>query len=270
MSLGRGEWIKFVFQDDLLNDACLEKLLNSTDSKTQIACCRRDFLFSEGTEPEIRDFYANLPSLDSLFPGKGFISPEEFGKAVLDNHDVANFIGEPTNVILRRNVFFRYGTFNPHFILFCDYEFWVRVAIHTGLTYCSETLSTFRVHKSATTAFNNEKRSYRGLVLDRLLLLHEFNFNPVYEPIRTAAARQRGASDLMDLLAYDTRRAYRRAVENDCRNPAGAVEKKKEWEELLKYYPVLELFSKKFVVHSQTLKKVLKMLRPGRKKCEGN
>lgn len=258
VEFARGEWIKFLFQDDFMKETCIEKLLKSATSKTVITCCRRDFLFEEKIDQKVRTFYLNLVSLDKLFPGKIKISPSEFCNAAVDNQDMTNFIGEPSNVMLHRNAFYQFGTFNPHVISLCDYEYWMRVAIHAGLSYVPETLSTFRVHQSATTAVNKEKRIYRINVFDKLLILHEFNFNPLYEPLRYVAIKRDDPIDLMNLLAYHTRIAFKLASKGGQKERDQWME---EWKDAVRYYPALEMFSKKFVIHSKTLKRLLKTLR---------
>lgn len=261
VELSKGEWIKFVFQDDFIKETCIEKLLNSTDSKTLITCCRRDFLFEGNIELLVRNFYLNILSLDKLFPGKTEISPLAFCNAALDNQDMTNFIGEPTNVMLHRNAFYRVGKFIPHFVSLCDYEYWTRVAIHAGLSYVPETLSTFRVHKLATTAFNIEKRIFRKNYLDKLLILHEFNFNPLYEPIRAEAAKRDEPIDLINVLAYNTRMAFKVASAGDKKQEDSRVQRMEEWKDIMRYYPILEIFSKKVFFHSKTLKKFMKNLK---------
>jgi len=46
--LAQGEWIKFVFQDDLIEPACLETMLAASKSESYIIFCRRNFII----EPE--------------------------------------------------------------------------------------------------------------------------------------------------------------------------------------------------------------------------
>ena len=50
IALARGEWIKFAFQDDLLHENCLERMLAAANCP--IVFCRRTFLFEDGTDEE--------------------------------------------------------------------------------------------------------------------------------------------------------------------------------------------------------------------------
>lgn len=260
IELAKGEWIKFVFQDDFIAETCLEKLIKNTDLKTSIICCRRKFCFEQGVPDKLQKLYLKILTIDTLFPQKTKILPFEFCNVALDKYKV-NFIGEPTNVMLHRNTFYRLGTFNPHFISLCDYEYWIRAAINGGLVYIPETLATFRVHSSGTTALDRASREYRMGILDPLLLLYEFNFNPLYEPIRAVAAGRKLAIDLINLLACETRAALRVALHSGKGKNDLHAKIMEEWKSLLQYYPAFQLFSTKLFIHSKTFKDMMKILK---------
>ncbi|NJR40488.1 MAG: glycosyltransferase family 2 protein [Leptolyngbyaceae cyanobacterium CSU_1_4] len=151
IELSRGEWIKFVFQDDLIAPTCLEKMLAASQPESSIVCCRRNFIFDDSTPKNIRWFYENIVSLQNFFPGGAALSAEDYGRVILSNLGY-NFVGEPTAVMLRRKVFHQFGTFNPHLIQICDLEFWTRIAVHTGILYVDEPLATFRLHGQSTSS----------------------------------------------------------------------------------------------------------------------
>ncbi|MDJ0688712.1 MAG: glycosyltransferase family 2 protein [Xenococcaceae cyanobacterium MO_188.B32] len=210
IDLAQGEWIKFVFQDDLIQPTCLEKLISVSKPKSALICCRRNFLFEDGrTEPQ-----KSIWTVDNLFPGLTEISANDYCKTVLYKmrydfgvEPIKNFIGEPTVVMLRRSVFERLGIFNSYLVQFCDFELWMRIGVHLGITYVPETLATFRVHRESTTAANRSAlyRLYRSRILDWLILLHDFAFDPVYAPLRKVAANHNPSINLADLF---TKRAY--------------------------------------------------------------
>jgi glycosyltransferase involved in cell wall biosynthesis len=260
VELASGEWVKFVFQDDYMHETCIEKLIGNVDPETSIICCRRKFCFGEDIEPRIRMCYLSLLTLDALFPNKTKISPVEFCNAVIERYNI-NFIGEPSNIMFRKNMFFQLGKFNPHLISLCDYEYWIRVAINRGLSYIPEALTTFRVHKLGTTALDREKRIYRMCILDPLLILHEFCFNHLYEPLRAVAAKQEPPIDLINLLAYKTREAVNLAGRSDVLGNDSSGKKMEEWDNIVRYYPNLGILSNKIFVHSKTLKQLLKILK---------
>lgn len=234
IELAQGEWIKFVFQDDLIAPECLEKMLAASKPDSSIICSSRNFILEQGLPKEVQQYYKNLVTLETLFPQSTEISASDYCKAVLLRTGY-NFVGEPTSVMLRRDVFQKFGNFNPHLIQFCDLEFWTRVAIHTGIISVPETLATFRVHSNATSAKNNSGRQYRTYTLDALLLLHDFALHPMYEPLRIIAASQPKRFDLMTSLKRQSYWALRDSLK-DSYSLA-------EWEKITCLYPAISKFA---------------------------
>ena len=145
IELAKGEWIKFVFQDDLLEFNCLERMMESTNSSKEMIVCKRKITFDRDND-KIRRIYEpflDRISIDRIFEGKTDISPNDFCHAITNNLK-DNFIGEPTAVMLRRDVFDRYGMFNPNFIQLCDLEFWARVGCNCGMRICMAPQSMMR------------------------------------------------------------------------------------------------------------------------------
>lgn len=184
LELAKGEWIKFLFQDDTFDPKCLETFAKNLDPKRPLVFCRRRLEFTSEITSEIKYHYINLPSPDTLFQKRKFISPSEVIETVL-TRTRQNFLGEPTACLLHRSVFEKYGYFNEHLVQFCDFEYWIRLAIHTGIVYLPETLVTFRIHTSSTSSYNRQK--FRSEYLDNLLILHAWCYDPLYEPLRRQA-----------------------------------------------------------------------------------
>jgi len=185
VDLARGEWIKFAFQDDLLRADCIEKMLAA--AKRPIVFCRRKFLFESGTNEETIRFYNELPQIPELFSHSTHdIDPARIQSSVL--HETRNFFGEPTAALLHRSLFDRFGLFNSDLAQLCDLEYWIRVAINTGISYVNEPLATFRYHASSTSASNRDPlRDEWVSIFDRLIIDHEFAYNPHYTVLRKQA-----------------------------------------------------------------------------------
>jgi glycosyltransferase involved in cell wall biosynthesis len=188
VELARGEWIKFVFQDDLVAPRCVAALRAAAGERFDLAACMRDFEFEAGIDPGTERYYRTHPTLDSVFGGVGAVDAATFQAAVLE-HLGFNFVGEPTAVLFRREAWLRTGPFNADLVAICDFEFWARIGVHSGLAAVSEPLATFRVHAGAESARNNAERFYRMTELDQVVLMHEYAFQPVFAPLREAARR---------------------------------------------------------------------------------
>lgn len=183
IELANGEWIKFVFQDDIIKNNCLELMLYKTCTKTPFVICQRDFIFHPLTSKENRDFYLNtLPNIGHLFPNTELISPKQICEKVL--LEPLNFFGEPTSTLIHHTIFKKFGSFNLSMVQICDLEYWIRVSINTGVKFIPSNLVQFRVHPSSTSSKNQDSQIYRSSHMDKLILLHEFAYNPFYEPLR--------------------------------------------------------------------------------------
>lgn len=235
VELAQGEWIKFVFQDDWIEPECLEVMLDASTLNNSIVACQRAFAFGEGVSESTQQDYRNLPTLSLLFPDGGMISAEAYSRTVVDLLDV-NFVGEPTAVMLHRNVFEQFGYFNPALIQLCDFEFWTRIAVHTGIAYVPRQLATFRVHKDAASAKNAIQNDY-GIELDILSMLHDFVFLPTYAPLRHEAINRSPPFDLNQELGKRTRAT--RWVAIDAANRLGNPSLLEEWTRFSQSHPDL-------------------------------
>src|SRR5262249_11828788 len=62
-----------------------------------------------------------------------------------------NWIGEPTNVMVRRSLFERLPGFHPHIRQPVDMEGWVRLLFHSDIGFVDAPLSTYRVLTDSVT-----------------------------------------------------------------------------------------------------------------------
>ena len=208
IELSHGEWIKFVFQDDLIELNCLEKMIKVAMLERGMVVCRRRIVFDNVGFKTRKTFkkYSRRMSIDAVFQGASDISPNDFCNAVIDNLGY-NFIGEPTAVMMHRSAFEKIGRFNPRFIQLCDFEFFSRIGCNLGLRYIPETLATFRVHPKAMSLISRDTQKLRMESCDLLLLYHEFVYNPIFQQMRNIALHRRPEINLKRLLAFESIRA---------------------------------------------------------------
>jgi len=181
----RGEWIKFVFQDDTIAPCCLEMLLDACVRHGKpFGFCQRDFIFENGTSEKQRAFLIeHQQRLFSDYHASAVIGPElAIRLSAKEPHH--NLAGEPTATLISKSVFREIGGFDEILIQLCDTEFWSRAMIHYGAAFVPESLAAFRVHPKATTHVNLRERSYRGQVLDPLVIRYQIAFAPEFKPIR--------------------------------------------------------------------------------------
>jgi len=218
----RGQWIKFLFQDDALREDCLERMLGAVGSTNSGATDNfvvgdRNFVIEKGVEAHLRDFYIHsVVTMKDIFPCNSRIFPQEFSEAILKRGVGLNFVGEPTSVMIRRKTCLEYSFFNQNLVHLCDLEYWTRIATNEICVYVPEKLSNFRVHNRSASAHNHTHRKFQLTYLDKIILLHDYLFHPFYENLRRVPHSEeilshcmRGAvKDLGDFTAVSDRPEY--------------------------------------------------------------
>ncbi len=185
-----GDWIKFLFQDDVLYENCIEKMLNVAGSTQagvtgSFVVAERKFIIEDGVEDDLRQFYENsVVTLNDIFRGKSHILPEEFSGTILEKGVGLNFVGEPTSVMIRREACFQYSFFNQNLVHLCDLEYWTRLGTNEGLVYIPEILCNFRVHNRSASAYNHAHNHFQLEYLDKIILLHDYLYHPYYFNLR--------------------------------------------------------------------------------------
>jgi glycosyltransferase involved in cell wall biosynthesis len=195
MEQARGEWIKFVFQDDIIENVCLERLLASCQRyRCAFGFCRRHVLFDDLASNHTHDFFeSHQAMLDSNYGAEdSFIDGRSFARMAIRRMNW-NPVGEPTVVLFNRSVLKDYGMFVPAMIQSCDAEYWLRLGSNVGVVHVAERLATFRIHGKSTSSQNMSKRDYRASLLDPLvmhyLVLHEKHFRTLRRELFHSSGR---------------------------------------------------------------------------------
>ena len=235
IELARGAWVKLLFQDDLLEPACIERMVAAAHpAGPPIVACWRRIVFEDMEEQATHryDRYAAEESLQGVFALERLVSAERFCDAVLA-HIGQNFVGEPTAVLVKRTAFEEYGTFNSDLIAVPDLEYWVRVAANTGIALVPETLATFRMHPGNATSVNVRNREYR-LAMDLVILLHQFAYHPAFSRLRARAVRRDPPIDLKSMFGDRAIRVRTRARVSYAK---GSRDRWAEWGDVASRYP---------------------------------
>lgn len=185
------DWIKFLFQDDLLAPTCVAQMMVlCNESNVDVAFCARAFLF-EADAPTLNVNHFKLSTKpESLFK-RGFISPQQLAKEVV-KHGTDNIIGEPVCQLFHRKLLTQIGGFDAGFLQLMDYEFALRAAFVKGIAFTPEVLVTFRVHGGSQTSNNTHaqdedlltRKTIRSIYGDQLLLLKTYLSNKHFGPVR--------------------------------------------------------------------------------------
>ncbi len=156
--LANGKYIKFLFQDDLLEPSCVEKMVAIASQDDDIGLVFSGRNFSIDGDPAAHQRwlqqYGDLPSywqrICTIQHGTDLLKDINFLE------QPKNKVGEPTTVLLKKAVFDKVGYFRQDLKQSLDYEYWYRVFKHFKVGYIDEKLVTFRLHEKQATAQNRK------------------------------------------------------------------------------------------------------------------
>jgi glycosyltransferase involved in cell wall biosynthesis len=245
IALSRGQWVKFVFQDDIIAPMCVEKLLHACElTGKPFSFCARDFIFEDGTSESIRQwFLRHQAGLDSRYLNQAAIEADEAGRVALQDPG-NNPVGEPTVTLIRRSVFERVGLFDGALIQLCDTEFWFRIMSNLGAAWVPERLARFRLHGKAATSANRDKNVFRMLTLDPLIVRYRFAFDRHFSNLRTSGLGGQSGFAIWRECAAAAYRAKRKACQGARSSDGAAPSLMTEWKAAASVCPRLDLLAR--------------------------
>ncbi len=169
LSRARGEYIKFVFADDMLaSDEALGRMagiLDSDPSVTLVASARH-----------IMDSQSEIIGLASHFPDDFVANGLDIINRCLRvcrDKEYMNLIGEPTVVMFRRADSLR--GFDERYHQIVDLEMWFHLLEKGRFAFIARPLASFRIHPGQKT---NENAAQLKDIDDQFLLLDEYLSKP--------------------------------------------------------------------------------------------
>lgn len=180
LQLAVGKHIKFLCADDVLEPACVQRMVEVLESRSDVAlvACRREI-----TDGGLRRLgYLAYPGNSRFVPGTDVIRRCFFR---------GNLIGEPTAVMFRKSQGGR--GFNDAYSQVFDLEMWFHLLEHGSFAYIPEPLCKFRRHQAQGTRGN---LGSARILADRQRLFREFAPRPYLR------------GDLAQKLLWDLRMAW--------------------------------------------------------------
>lgn len=167
ISQAKGKYIKFLMQDDLLEPECIEEMVNlaEQDDEVGLVFSPRDIIMSKSAESDpasqfvyegCKDLHKAWSKLKSIQSSQELLADPNF----LDESPL-NKIGEPTTVLIKKDVFERLGNFDPQLQQLIDLDMWFRIIGNYKTGFINKTLSYFRIHprQASRTNFTNGESS---------------------------------------------------------------------------------------------------------------
>lgn len=207
IELARGEWVKFVFQDDWLHPEALKVLAGAVHPHTDLVVGAREYEFEATVASDLRRrlTWLRTESRAQLGDEVRFLDARDVS-ALLAHWGNWNFIGEPVAVMFRRGAAERVGPFSDRFLVISDYLYWLRLAMRSGFTWVPTTVAGFLVRSSSVSG--QFRDTYAVQHLEGAGFFRELLTSPDFCPFREhlrrsgSAARYRRAVDCVVAEAY--------------------------------------------------------------------
>ena len=155
ISQATGEYIKFLFQDDLLEPECIEKMVSLAQQNPKIGMVfspRGITIAEDESHPilrkasqSIKDLHKSWSNLKSIQPGQELLADPN----CLNNP--INKIGEPSTVLIATRVFAEIGLFDSGLSQYVDLDMWWRIMGNYHIGFVDEELSSLRIHPEQQT-----------------------------------------------------------------------------------------------------------------------
>lgn len=176
-----GEYIKFLFQDDILLPTCVAEMVKifQENKNLELVACKRDFIIENKNTSEVKEWVGKYENLQIQFEEKNepitFIDKTLFSEEYFENPP-KNKIGEPSAVMFKKSIIDSVGYFDENLKQNLDYVFYYRILKNYPVAIINKPLVKFRIHKDQATNVNRNKpiadyEIYKKILYKEFLLL---------------------------------------------------------------------------------------------------
>jgi len=158
----KGKYIKFLHQEDVLEPFCIKELVSIAEQDDEIGLVFsvRGVLSSGGTKHDPSCISEpHISEIDNAWTGYQTI---QSGQKLLEDPNLFNWtinkFGEPTTVLIRKEVFDNIGGFDPELRQLVDVEMWLRIMSQYKIGFADKVLSQWRIHPEQQTRRNARER----------------------------------------------------------------------------------------------------------------
>lgn len=156
-----GEYIKFLFQDDILEPDCIEKqVIFLSENNLEVVCSKRSIINEQGQPVNSGRWYELCHDLQKIYLNLSFknfyIFRKEDLKMLKPYHIIANIFGEPIAFMFRKRVFDEVGFFSTEYKQILDTEMSYRILRKYSIGIMEEKLFRFRLHQEQESSKNQQ------------------------------------------------------------------------------------------------------------------
>lgn len=175
----KGKYIKFLFQDDVMEKECLHKMVKVMETNTNIGlvASKRSFIIEDNVNNNVtKEWFDKYGDLQKGYsPSDGvFILTKDIFKSEIFMTDPKNKIGEPSTVLFRKSILDEVGYFNEELKQILDYEYWYRILKKHPIAIINEPLIKFRLHQNQVTNVNRNQDINDYKLYEQILYKHYF------------------------------------------------------------------------------------------------
>ena len=166
MKQSKGDYIKFLFQDDVLMPTCVEDMviIMETEKRIGLVACKRVIIHADDYNPKLVLYWKerfgdlqkrlNLQYINGVSVlDKTIFKHKQFLRSPL------NKIGEPTALMFRKSLITQVGYFKEDLNQILDYEFCYRVLKKKSVAIIETPLVKFRLHEFQATNINKKSKN---------------------------------------------------------------------------------------------------------------
>ncbi|MBK5214571.1 MAG: glycosyltransferase [Flavobacteriaceae bacterium] len=168
-----GEFIKFLFQDDVLNPNCIKEMVSIFKQQPNLGLvgCKREFIVEGQPTPEIKDWLEKFNNLQVQFEKDEEITLID--KTLFARNDFIaspiNKIGEPSTVMFKMELLNEVGLFNENLKQILDYVFYYKILKKHPIAIINKPLVKFRIHDNQATNINRNNPITDYEIYNRIL-----------------------------------------------------------------------------------------------------
>jgi GT2 family glycosyltransferase len=214
LETAEGKYIKFLFQDDLILPNCLEKMVNlaEQDPELGLVFSPRDLLLVPEAENDAICMFI-YQECDNLHKSWSKLQCIQSGDDLLNDpkllENPMNKIGEPSTVLMRKEIFKKVGMFDPNLRQIVDVDMWLRIMGAYKIGFIEEPLSSFRIHPKQQSSLNQDTGESR---LDFYRFCYKILTDPCYDfmpqKVKQSIYEQRIALIENEKVAFQKENAY--------------------------------------------------------------
>ncbi|MCK5816154.1 MAG: glycosyltransferase family 2 protein [Flavobacteriaceae bacterium] len=186
-------WIKILFQDDLLKPTCVEEMMyEAIDKNVDFVICNREYIFEDKIPFKKIKMYARISKLTSaIFKSNVVYRPEDTAKAI-SPCIYRNSLGEPPALLFNKKQYHK-NDFSTDFYQLIDYIFILNKILTHNFVFIDKDLVQFRIHNNSESMKNSkinkvEKENiYKSLHIrfyEQILICEKLLNDPLYRVVK--------------------------------------------------------------------------------------